>query len=77
MSDTGTNPDGSHRSRMDQLPRQVHGLISEPSTASTAGKGVLDPAFARWLMGFPEIWDLCSPKFENWQQVQDAIASEG
>ena len=28
----------------------------------------------RWLMGYQETWDSCSPMFDNWQQVQDAIA---
>jgi hypothetical protein len=39
------------------MSRQVHGVISSGSPASTARRGQLNPAFARWLMGFPEAWD--------------------
>lgn len=77
MATTGTNPDGSDRERMDQLPRQAHGLIAESSHASTESKGVLDPQFPRWLQAFPEVWDHLSPGFKEWQSVQEAIASAG
>jgi len=74
MSQQGTNPDGSTRVRLDQLPRQVHGLITGSSTASTANRGVLDAAFVRWLMGFPATWDKASPGYQSWLEVQEAIA---
>jgi len=44
------------------------------STASTENRGVLDAAFSRWLMGFPESWDEASPNFQDWQSVQELIA---
>ena len=77
MSTTGTNPDGSTRHRDDQLPRQVHGLITESPNSATAGKGVLDAAFSRWLQGYPATWDEASPNYGEWLNVQDRIALAG
>ena len=45
------------------------------SSAATARRGVLDAAFSRWLMQFPESWDRVSPGFAAWQKMQGAIAS--
>ena len=60
MSTTGTNPDGSTRSRLDQLPR-VAGLTVIGSPAATEKPGQLNPAHSRWLMGYPAEWDACVP----------------
>ena len=60
MSETGTNPDGSTRSRLDQLPR-VAGLTVTGSPAATEKPGQLNPAHSRWLMGYPAEWDACAP----------------
>ena len=60
MSETGTNPDGSTRSRLDQLPR-VAGLTVTGSPAATEKPGQLNPAHSRWLMGYPPEWDACAP----------------
>ena len=60
MATTGTNPDGSTRSRLDQLPR-VAGLTVTGSPAATEKPGQLNPAHSRWLMGYPAEWDACAP----------------
>jgi len=59
MSETGVNPDGSTQERLDQLPRQAqltHGPITPSSSAETEKQGVLNPAFPRWLQGYPKAW---------------------
>jgi hypothetical protein len=59
MATEGVNPDGSARSRLDQLPRQV-GLIQTGSPAGTGKSGQLNPAFSLWLMGYPTAWARCA-----------------
>lgn len=63
VAETGTNPDGSLRTRTDQLPRQAHGTTTESSTAATQRAGrtsrggpVLNWRHSLWLMGFPAAW---------------------
>ena len=77
MATTGTNPDGSTRERMDQLPRQIHGATGISSSVATEKRGALEPQFARWLMSFPEIWDSVSPNYEDYCALQAAIESDG
>jgi len=64
----------------DCLPDQVTltpGLIRASSPAGTGKSAVLEPAFSRWLQGYPEAWDRASPGYEAWQRMQDEIASGG
>ena len=46
------------------LGRQVwaaHGTTSSGSLAATEKRGQLNPAFSRWLMGYPSSWDQVAP----------------
>jgi len=53
MSQTGINPDGSSRERLDQLPRVVYAGLP---TGKDRPSGGLNPMWVEWLMGFPLGW---------------------
>jgi hypothetical protein len=38
----------------------ISGLVRAGSPASMAARGALNPAFSRWLMGYPAAWDDCA-----------------
>ena len=39
----------------------AHGVIASGSPAPMGNTGRLNPAFSRWLMGYPVAWDACAP----------------
>ena len=51
----------------------TNGLLGRQVWDRTTRNGVLNPAFPRWLMGFPVRWDETSPHFEAWLRMQDEI----
>jgi hypothetical protein len=55
MAETGTNPDGSERTRLDMLPRQAHlACWPTPQTADDNLSRMKDPqAYAEWNQGRP------------------------
>lgn len=64
MSQTGVNPDGSARSRLDQLPRvaTLAGTAATDGTIAAMGNTAgfrLNPRFSLWLMGYPDEWASC------------------
>ena len=77
MSETGTNPDGTIRKRLDQLPRVV-ALTGPSQSGGPAGmesieeflpeeweipeNGKLNPRFSLWLMGYPIEWASCGER---------------
>ena len=67
MATTGTDPDGSERMRLDQLPRQAN-LASGPTPAGTSAPTentvpyLLNPKFSLWLQGLPVEWAYCGER---------------
>lgn len=63
MALTGTNPDGSERSRLDRLAAQVYSEQEEIG-------GLLNPNWVEWLMGWPIGWTDCdasgTDRFRQW-----------
>jgi len=56
--------DRAEQTRGKPLSEQTHHLLGATlngSPAQTAKPGQLNPAFSRWLMGYPPEWDDCAP----------------
>lgn len=53
MARTGVNPDGSKRTRNDQLARRVYQVGAQNFAPL---RGTLNPSWVAWLMGFPTGW---------------------
>ena len=44
------------------------------SPAQTGPRGVLNPQFPLWLMGYPEAWATCAPGHQSWATVQKVLS---
>lgn len=53
---TGRTPDGKKIQVTTELVARASGLMPSGSPETTEKRGVLNPEFACWLMGFPEEW---------------------
>jgi hypothetical protein len=53
---------GAEPRKFHELPNQAAlvGPMSSGSPAPTAKRAQLNPAFSRWLMGYPPEWDVCA-----------------
>jgi hypothetical protein len=58
-ADRGGGPKGEQLNN--QVAHQIPGASLNGSPASTAGRGLLNPEFSRWLQGVPATWPGCAP----------------
>lgn len=66
-SDSKGNSYLTTENRRTELRKQIHGINSNGSHAQMENQGRLNPAFSRWLMGFPKAW--CEAAIEAWHQM--------
>jgi hypothetical protein len=57
---SGPNCSAFQNGNINRLADQV-GTMLNGFPASTVKRGALNPAFTRWLLGFPATWDACAP----------------
>jgi hypothetical protein len=73
----GENVDGASRFNRNSLPLNAEVQVvtgAQPgSSAATGPRGVLNPQFPLWLMGYPEAWATCAPGWSEWELCQEAM----
>jgi hypothetical protein len=69
------SPEFQKGRELNALEALASGTPTTSSTAATTSSGALCPGHSRWLQGFPETWDQCSPNFEQWATTQKLLAS--
>jgi hypothetical protein len=52
--------EGKHAVSLNYQATLTHGERQSGSPAGTENRGQLNPAFSRWLMGYPAEWDACA-----------------
>jgi hypothetical protein len=58
---SASNLHGINARPLNEVARLASGAISSGFLVATEKRGQLNPAFSRWLMGYPEGWDACVP----------------
>ncbi len=64
---------GSYKMDLGDQAGLASGPIPGSSPAPTASRGVLNPEFSRWLMGFPKNWGHFLPGWASWDLVQKTL----
>ena len=73
--DGGQTSRGGDRIGEALLAGQAQATGATPgSPAQTGPRGVLNPQFPLWLMGYPEAWATCAPGHQGWETVQEAFS---
>ena len=55
---------------------EMVGYHSRYFAAQTPLRGVLNPEFCRWLMGYPAVWQRHAPGWQAWARFQQALSAK-